>query len=99
MFSIKIFELQKKAVQIFSYFDINMEFDCFWIFSRNWSIGNGTRLRKRAILPTVLLHLSKNVILEVGLPMSTFQVDPTKKWTSDLDSPLKVMPKYKILDQ
>ena len=34
-------------------------------------------------------------ILKVGLPMSKFQVDPTKKWTSDLDSPKTVMPKYK----
>ena len=40
----------------------------------------------------------RDCILEVGLPMSKFQVDPTK-WTSDLDSPLKVMPKYKILGQ
>ena len=29
-------------------------------------------------------------ILEVGLPMSKFQVDPTKKWTSDLDSPSEI---------
>ena len=38
-------------------------------------------------------------IFEVGLPMSKFQVDLRKKWTSNLDSPLKDMPKYKILDQ
>ena len=34
---------------------------------------------------------------EMGLPMSKFQADPMEKRTSDLDSPLKVMPKYKIL--
>ena len=30
------------------------------------------------------------------LSISKFQADSTKKWTSDLDSPLNVMPKYKI---
>ena len=35
--------------------------------------------------------------LEVGLPMSKFQVDRTKNWI--LDFPLKVMLKYKILGQ
>ena len=38
-------------------------------------------------------------VLEVSLSMSKFQVDPTKKGNPDLDSPLKVMPKYKILSQ
>ena len=35
---------------------------------------------------------SNDFIFEVGLPMSKFHVGPTKKWTSDLDSPQKVMP-------
>ena len=39
---------------------------------------------------------NKRAILEVSLSMSKFQVDPKEKWTSDLDSALKVMPKYKI---
>ena len=38
-------------------------------------------------------------IEEVGLPMSKFQVDPTKKLTLDVDSPYEFMPKYKILGQ
>ena len=36
---------------------------------------------------------------EVGLPLSKFQVDPMKKWASDLNSSSKVMQKYKILGQ
>ena len=39
------------------------------------------------------------LIVGVDLPKSKFQVDPTKKWTSVLDSALEVMPKYKILGQ
>ena len=30
-------------------FDFNMEFDCPWIFGRNWLIENDSRLRKRAV--------------------------------------------------
>ena len=36
-------------------------------------------------------------ILDVYFPKSKFQIDSMKKWASDLDSPLKVMPKHKIL--
>ena len=55
-------------------------------------------LRKMAMVFTEMLK-SFYFILEVGLPLSKFQVDPTKKWTSNLDSPLKVIPKYRILVQ
>ena len=37
--------------------------------------------------------------LKVGLQVLKLQVDSTKKRTSDLESPLKVRPKYKILGQ
>ena len=44
-------------------------------------------------------HCDENNILKVGLPMSKFHADPTKKSTSGLDSPLKVMLKYKTLSK
>ena len=40
---------------------------------------------------------NNNVILEVGLPVSEFQECPTEKWTSDLNSAWKVIPKDRIL--
>ena len=43
-------------------------------------------MRMRAHTPLCLANVNK------------YQVDPTKKET-DLDSPLKVMPKYKMLGQ
>ena len=43
-------------------------------------------------------HAQMNKAFTVKI-ISKFQVGPTRKWTSELDSPQKVMPKYKILGQ
>ena len=40
-----------------------------------------------------------NDYLENGLPVSKCQVNPTKKWTSDLESLSEVMAKHTILGQ
>ena len=57
-------------------------------------MGNMAHAPQKSILNTS--KFSESTILEVGLIMSKVQVDSTKRWTSDLDFRLKVMPKYKI---
>ena len=69
------------------------------LFPVNCTIAYNISTNLSCLVNRILMLYIRSLILEVSFPMSKFQVGPMKKETSDLDSPLKVMPKYKILGQ
>ena len=70
----------------------------FWLWS--WTYYSIIlQARGPAPVPSLAYGVDYSSILKVSLPMSKFQVDPMKIWTSDLDSPFKVMAKHKTLGQ